>query len=97
MLAGVGNLLVDQTLWQARLDPHRPAGDLDADELTALHRELRRATRSAVAHGGVHTGSVIAHRTRGGRCPRCGADMATGQVGGRTTWWCTSEQAGGGG
>ena len=94
VLAGVGNLLVDQTLWQARLDPHRPAGDLGADELTALHRELRRATRSAVAHGGVHTGSVIEHRRKGGRCPRCGAEMAVGVVGGRTTWWCTREQAG---
>ncbi len=92
VLAGVGNLLVDQTLWQARLDPRRAAGDLAADELTALHRELRRATRSAVAHGGVHTGSVVRHRRAGGRCPRCGAEMAVGVVGGRTTWWCTAEQ-----
>ena len=94
VLAGVGNLLVDQTLWQARLDPRRPAGDLGPDELTALHRELRRAVRSAVRHGGVHTGEVIPFRRRGERCPRCGAEMATGQVGGRTTWWCTAEQTG---
>jgi len=93
-LAGVGNLLVDETLWQARLDPHRPAGELDPDELTGLHRRLRAAIRAAVANGGVHTGEVIRHRTRGGRCPRCGAEMATGQVGGRTTWWCTAEQVG---
>ncbi len=92
VLAGVGNLLVDQTLWQARLDPHRAAGDLDDDELKALHRTLRAAIRSAVALGGVHTGEVVRHRKRGERCPRCGADMATGQVGGRTTWWCTREQ-----
>jgi len=93
-LAGVGNLLVDETLWQARLDPHRPAGELDPDELTGLRRTLRAAIRAAVARGGVHTGEVIRHRTRGGRCPRCGAEMATGQVGGRTTWWCTAEQVG---
>lgn len=94
-LAGVGNLLVDETLWQARLDPHRPAGDLGADELTALHRALRKATRAAIEHGGVHTGEVVPHRHRDGHCPRCGAEMATGQVGGRTTWWCTREQVDG--
>ncbi|WP_298802278.1 DNA-formamidopyrimidine glycosylase family protein [uncultured Pseudokineococcus sp.] len=93
-LAGVGNLLADETLWQARQDPHRPAGDLSDDEFTALHRALRAATRAAIRHGGVHTGEVIGARKKGQHCPRCGADMATGQVGGRTTWWCTAEQQG---
>lgn len=92
VLAGVGNLLADETLWRAGEDPHRPAGELSADELTALHEALRAATRDAVRHGGVHTGEVISHRVKGGRCPRCGAAMASGQVGGRTTWWCTQEQ-----
>jgi len=27
-------------------------------------------------------------------CPRDGAPMARGTVGGRTTWWCSREQAG---
>ncbi|MEJ5943874.1 DNA-formamidopyrimidine glycosylase family protein [Pseudokineococcus basanitobsidens] len=93
-LAGVGNLLADETLWQAKEDPHRPAGELSEDELTALHRALRAATRAAIRHGGVHTGEVIGSRKKGQRCPRCGAAMATGQVGGRTTWWCTAEQQG---
>lgn len=93
-LAGVGNLLADETLWQARLDPHRPAGELSDDELTALHTTLRAATRAAIRHGGVHTGEVIGSRRKGRHCPRCGAGMATGQVGGRTTWWCTAEQQG---
>ncbi|MDQ3850383.1 MAG: formamidopyrimidine-DNA glycosylase, partial [Actinomycetota bacterium] len=30
VIAGVGNLLADETLWQARLSPLRPAEDLDA-------------------------------------------------------------------
>ena len=62
VLAGVGNLLADETLWQARLDPRRRVDTLDDDELTMLHRALRTATRAAVRHGGVHTGTVIAHR-----------------------------------
>ncbi|WP_432544639.1 Fpg/Nei family DNA glycosylase [Kineococcus sp. SYSU DK002] len=93
VLAGVGNLLADETLWRARLSPRRPAGDLTADELDGLRRELRAAIRHAVRHGGVHTGEVVPHRTRGGHCPRCGAEMVRATIGGRTTWWCPAEQA----
>jgi formamidopyrimidine-DNA glycosylase len=93
VLAGVGNLLADEALWQARLAPLRPAGDLAEAELDELRRVLRRATRRAIARGGVHTGDVIEHRIRGGSCPRCGAAMERATVGGRTTWWCSAEQA----
>jgi formamidopyrimidine-DNA glycosylase len=93
ILAGVGNLLADETLWRARLSPLRPAGELDTDELDRLRRELRAATRAAIRNGGVHTGDVIPHRAAGGHCPRCGAGMVRGTVGGRTTWWCPQEQA----
>ncbi len=94
-IAGVGNLLADQTLWEARLDPRRPAGELSESELDRLRRALRAATRSAISRGGVHTGDLIAERHRGGHCPRCGAALEGGKVGGRTTWWCRREQADG--
>ena len=93
VIAGVGNLLADEALWRARLDPRRPAGGLDPEELDRLRREIRAATRRAIERGGVHTGDIIAHRTRDGVCPRCGADMARATVGGRTTYWCSAEQA----
>jgi formamidopyrimidine-DNA glycosylase len=93
VLAGIGNLLADEALWRARLSPLRPAGELSTGELDRLRRELRGAVRSAVAGGGVHTGRLIPHRVRGGRCPRCGAELERGVVGGRTTWWCPAEQS----
>ena len=92
VVAGVGNLLADEALWQARLDPRRPANTLDHDELTVLHRTLRAATRAAVRRGGVHTGEVVEHRRAGAHCPRCGAEMQRATVGGRTTWFCPDEQ-----
>jgi formamidopyrimidine-DNA glycosylase len=92
VIAGVGNLLADEALWQAKLDPRRPAAGLDDDELDALRRAIRATTRRAIARGGVHTGEIIPHRRRDGVCPRCGADMARATVGGRTTYWCTREQ-----
>jgi formamidopyrimidine-DNA glycosylase len=94
VIAGVGNLLADEALWRARLDPRRPAGALEEDELDRLRREIRAATRRAIERGGVHTGDVIPHRRRDGSCPRCGAPMARATIGGRTTYWCAGEQGG---
>ncbi len=92
VLAGVGNLLADETLWQAGIAPRRSANELSTDELTTLHEALHRATKAAIAQGGVHTGEVIAFRGAGRHCPRCGAEMTHATVGGRTTWWCPAEQ-----
>lgn len=93
VIAGVGNLLADETLWRARLSPLRPAGEVTGEELDRLRRELHAAARSAIRKGGVHTGELIPHRVRGGTCPRCGAELQRAQVGGRTTYWCPEEQA----
>src|SRR3954467_13553120 len=92
VIAGVGNLLADEALWRARLDPRMPASSLDEDDLDRLRREIRSATRRAIARGGVHTGDVIAHRRRDGVCPRCGADMARATIGGRPPYWCAAAQ-----
>jgi len=92
VIAGVGNLLADETLWRARLDPRRPAGGLDEEELDRLRRELRAATRSAIRRGGVHTGELMPERHRGGCCPRCGEALERTRIGGRTTWLCPGEQ-----
>lgn len=91
-VAGVGNLLADEALWQAAIAPDRPADELDRDETAVLHRKLRAAIRRAIKRGGVHTGEIIEHRKAGDHCPRCGAPMRRATVGGRTTWFCSREQ-----
>lgn len=92
-LAGVGNLLADQTLWQARIAPDRLTGSLSDDELDRLRRELRAATRNAIRRGGVHTGSFIPARRQTQLCPRCGEPLSRARIGGRTTYWCPACQA----
>jgi len=92
VIAGVGNLLADETLWQAGLSPLRPAGDLSEAELDGLRKTLRLCTRRAIRKGGVHTGEVIVDRGRGQRCPRCEVEMQRAVVGGRTTFFCPAEQ-----
>ena len=87
-IAGVGNLLADETLWRARLSPRRIAGELTTEELDLLRRQLRAATRDAIREGGVHTGRFVQARGRTGTCPRDGAPLERATIGGRTTYWC---------
>jgi formamidopyrimidine-DNA glycosylase len=93
-IAGVGNLLADEALWRAKISPSARTGTLPRQDADRLYRALRAALQSAIAHGGVHTGELIAARHPGGTCPRCGAEMRHGTVGGRSTWWCSREQVG---
>lgn len=92
VLAGIGNLLADEALWQSKISPARRVDRLDPAEVVALHRAMRQALRRSIAAGGSHTGRVIPARHEGGTCPRCGAPMRHGTVGGRSTWWCEREQ-----
>jgi formamidopyrimidine-DNA glycosylase len=91
-LAGVGNLIADETLWRAGLDPVRPAASLDANEVRRLHRHLRRTLDDMLGRGGSHTGDLLPHRGPGGVCPRDGAQLVRRTVGGRTTWSCPVHQ-----
>jgi formamidopyrimidine-DNA glycosylase len=92
VIAGVGNLLADEILWQARVDPRRIANTLSEQELDALRRAVRAAVRRAVRNGGAHTGTFFPYRERDGYCPRCGAPLSRTRIGGRTTYWCPAEQ-----
>jgi formamidopyrimidine-DNA glycosylase len=92
VIAGVGNLLADETLWRARLSPLRIAGELSVEELDLLRRELRAAVRDAIRNGGVHTGRFMPARERGGVCPRDKTPLERATVGGRTTYWCPTCQ-----
>jgi formamidopyrimidine-DNA glycosylase len=93
VIAGVGNLLADQALWLAKINPARRVNELSRTDVDRLGRAVRRAISSAIPGGGVHTLSLVPYRKEGASCPRCGAPMKRGTVGGRTTWWCSREQA----
>ena len=92
VLAGIGNLLADEILWQARIDPRRPAGGLSEEELDRLRRAMRATLRKTIRRGGAHTGDFMKAREQHGICPRCGGEVQRTLVGGRTTYWCPREQ-----
>jgi formamidopyrimidine-DNA glycosylase len=90
-LAGVGNLLADEALWRAGIDPRRRGVDLDPEELARLRRAIRAAIRAALKAGGTGRSAFARARARG-VCPRDGSELAITKVGGRTTRWCPLDQ-----
>lgn len=91
-LAGLGNLLADETLWRTGLDPARPAGGLSDAELRRLATGIRRTVADLSERGGSHLGDLQDERRRDGRCPRDGTVLARRTVGGRTTYSCPKHQ-----
>ena len=91
-VAGLGNLLTDEILWRAGLDPAREARSLDDDEVRRLHRHIRPALDRMWARGGSHTGDLQDARQRGGVCPKDGTPLLRRTIGGRTTYSCPLHQ-----
>jgi formamidopyrimidine-DNA glycosylase len=91
-IAGLGNLLVDETLWRAGIDPQRPAGGLGPQEVEHLANAIRSTVADLLARGGSHTGDLQVARVPGSTCPRDGAPVERLRVGGRTTYRCSRHQ-----
>jgi formamidopyrimidine-DNA glycosylase len=92
-VAGLGNLLTDEVLWRAGIDPARPAHELDPEARARLQRTIRTTLRTLGRRGGSHTGDHMPARMPGGMCPRDGAPLLRRTVGGRTTYSCPVHQA----
>lgn len=95
VIAGLGNLLADEICWRARINPLRTAGELDASELAALHRAMRRVLRDSVKAGRVPprgTWLTGARDEPEGVCPRCGTSLSSRRISGRRTVWCRNCQ-----
>jgi formamidopyrimidine-DNA glycosylase len=89
-IAGLGNLLVDEILWRAGIDPNRRPVDLDAEDRVRLHKTIRDTLRVLSRRGGSHTGDMP--RDVDVPCPRDDAQLRRETVGGRTTFWCPTHQ-----
>jgi formamidopyrimidine-DNA glycosylase len=91
-IAGLGNLLCDEALWRAGIDPARTARDLADDEVKRLHRAVRDTLRILGKRGGSHTGDLTSARGPGLHCPKDGAPLLRRTIGGRTTYSCPVHQ-----
>ncbi len=90
-VAGLGNLLVDDVLWRAGLDPAREAERLDGEEVAVLAEAIATTLDELGRRGGSHTGELQPER-RDGHCPRDGTALQRRTIGGRTTYSCPEHQ-----
>ena len=92
VIAGVGNLLGDEILFRAGVDPRTPTGTLSIDQRARIFRAFSATMRSLRRRGGSHLGDHMEARFPGALCPLDGAAMRSAPVGGRTTYWCSVHQ-----
>jgi formamidopyrimidine-DNA glycosylase len=107
VVAGVGNIYADESLFQARLHPTRPARDLAPAEADRLRKAVAAVLRRAIARrgssirdyvggsgerGGYQQEFRVYGRT-GRPCPRCGSAIASLRLAGRSTHYCPTCQS----
>ncbi len=105
-VAGIGNIYADESLFQAGIHPHRPAGSLDADEIRALRDAIVDRLQVGIAQGGASIDRyrdtlgrrgtmqdmLRAHLHEGDPCPVCGTTIVKTRVAQRGTYHCPSCQ-----
>ena len=102
VIAGVGNIYADESLWGARIHPKRLVGSVTSDEFASLYAELRSVMNMAIESGGStdknyvnaegKRGSYLTFarvfRREGKPCPRCGTAIIKFKAAGRGTHIC---------
>lgn len=102
IVAGLGNIYVDESLFDAGIHPERPAQSLSRAESARLHDAIVRTLRSAVDAGGSSIKSYVNGQGEMGMfqqqlkvygrkeqpCETCGAPIVKIVLGGRGTHYC---------
>lgn len=106
LVAGLGNIYVDEVLWAAKVDPERLARQLKKSEIKRIHDETIRILQLAIEKGGSTIRSYKNSLGEDGSmqdclqvygktdqpCARCATPIEKIKVGGRGTHFCPSCQ-----
>lgn len=108
LIAGLGNIYVDEALFRAGIHPQTPAGELQPIMLTHLVEAIRHVLKQGIAKQGTTFSSfenpygeaggnadylrVYGKGGKGEACPRCGYELERIVVGGRGTTFCAACQ-----
>jgi len=96
VIAGLGNLYVDEILFQTSIHPRRPVDRIRPPEVRAVYTAMKRILRETIARHARESelprNYLIHHREEGERCPRCGGTIRRTVVFGRTTYFCGKHQ-----
>jgi len=102
VLAGVGNIYADESLFAAKIHPSTPVSKASRTKLVMLHGDLIAVLRLAIEKGGSTNRNYVnaegkkgsymsfaqVFRKEGQPCPRCGTIIEKIRVGGRGTHIC---------
>lgn len=106
VIAGVGNIYADESLWGAKIHPGRLVDSLSDDDFSNLYDEIRYVMNLSIEKGGSTDRNYIdaegkkgsylqfarVFRREGLACPRCGTDIIKIRVAGRGTHICPNCQ-----
>jgi formamidopyrimidine-DNA glycosylase len=104
VVAGVGNIYADESLYRAGIDPRRAAGSLTRAETERLVREIRAVLTEAVEGGGTTSDEYVdlsgfmgrytprVYDRGGAPCVGCGTTLTRIKLGGRGTVFCPTCQ-----
>lgn len=106
VIAGIGNIYADESLFYAHLHPQRPANTLHEAELWALHAAIQQALNLGIAREGASIdlyrkpdgtrgdmqNAVKVFRRTGDPCYDCGTPIKRMVLGGRSTHFCPTCQ-----
>jgi formamidopyrimidine-DNA glycosylase len=102
VIAGVGNIYADESLWGAKIHPKRLVSTVTNEEFKVLYTELRGVMNLAIEKGGSTDKNYVnaegkrgsymdfarAFRREGQPCPRCGTEIIKFKAAGRGTHVC---------
>jgi formamidopyrimidine-DNA glycosylase len=102
VIAGVGNIYADESLWGAKIHPQRLVGSIIPAEFTKLYTELRAVMNLAIEKGGSTDKNYVnaegkrgsymdfarVFRREGQPCPRCSTTIIKFKAAGRGTHIC---------
>jgi formamidopyrimidine-DNA glycosylase len=108
LVAGVGNIYADESLFMSRIAPQTPSSRLKLNQLNKLHSSLVDVLTTSIGAGGTTfsdfrdlTGTngnyghaAWVYRRSGQPCRICETPIRRDKLGGRSSHWCPNCQAG---
>ena len=106
LVAGVGNIYADESLFAAGIPPLTASGKLSIEQLVRLRDELINVLNISIGVGGTtfsdfrdlegvngnYGGQSWVYRRSGQPCRRCGTPISREKLSGRSTHWCPNCQ-----
>lgn len=106
IIAGLGNIYADESLFRAGIKPTRPSGSINRSEASALWKAMRTVLLEGIRYKGTTLRDYVdgdgrpgefatrlkAYGREGEPCPQCGEPIQREKIGGRSSFYCLACQ-----